>query len=580
MKKSYIYKGVAALALAFAVTACSDFLDKEPSNELTGEQTFSDWVTMEQFHYDIYNFLRNGQSRISNSWLDAATDLAECSMSDAGTRVSFNIGNYYASTASNELTAPWEHYYRGIRKCNMMLERIETVPRPTDIDSLIYVDRKGYYRGEAMALRVWFYWELFLRYGTVPYVTKVLNPDGDLLTGYTERPTIRQYKDTLISQLDSAYKLVMEKAVSDETGNQGRVNKPMVKALKSRILLFMASPRFAEASGVTWQEAADAAKEFIDLYSADYSLSADYTEAILKNAHDEKNPEVIFYRSDASQGWGSYGYNNDVPVGEGGNGGTCPSQNLIDMYDMQDGTSPFQSYDATGAPVYTSTADCPAINIASGYSDRFPVAGRDPRLSATVLFHGMSWNNRSINVIRGNDDNPIGNANATVTGYYLRKYMPEVILQNNHSGTSYRNWIILRYAEILLNYAEALNEADYSGNRTQVNLLLDQIRHRAGITGNMSRRTDLDSQEKMRNFIHKERTVELAFEEHRWWDVRRWNVAEQALSRDIIGIEVNPNGVYTRKVVQQRMFDASKMYLYPIPEAEYWKTGIQNPNWN
>lgn len=560
------------------MTACSDFLDKEPSNELTGEQTFSDWVTMEQFHFDTYNFLLNGECRINNSWLDAATDLAETSMSNSGTRTSFNIGNYYAGGGAAELTSPWESRYRAIRKCNMLLERIESVPQPTDIDQATYVLRKGYYKGEAMTLRAWFYWELFLRYGTVPIVKEVLNPDGDLLSNYTTRPSLQEFKNFLIGDLDAAYPLVMDKGTSYESGNEGRVNQPVVLALKSRILLYMASPRYAAESGVTWQQAADAAQEFITTFNGAYMLAPDYTNAILQNAHNEGNPEVIFYRNDVSQGWGSYGYYNDVPVGEGGNGGMCPSQNLIDMYDMATGLSPFTSYDATGAPVYTSSTACPAITTGSYYDDSRPTAGRDPRLAATVLSHGVAWNGRTLNIIRGGDDNPIGNANATPTGYYLRKYMPEAILVNNHTGNSYRNWIIIRYAEILLNLAEALNEADYTANRTTVIGLLDQIRHRGGITGNMSSRTDLNSQEKMRNFIHKERTIELAFEEHRWWDVRRWNVAREALSRDIIGMDIAHNGRYSRKVAQQRVFE-DRMYLYPIPEGEYWKTGFQNPNW-
>ncbi len=578
MKHTYIYKGVAAVLMMMALAACSDFLDKEPSNELTGDQTFSDWATLEQFHWDTYNFLRNGECRINNSWLDAATDLAETSMSNAGTRTSFNIGNYYAPGGADELTTTWESRYRGIRKCNMLLERIESVPQPTDITAEVYQQRKGYYKGESLTLRAWFYWELFLRYGTVPYITKVLNPDGDLLTGYTERPTLTVYKDSLLKDLDAAYDLVMERDASYESGNYGRINKPIVMALKSRILLYLASPRYAAESGVTWSEAADAAKDFIDTYGAEYPLMDDYTDAILLNAHDQNNTEVIFYRSDVAQGWGSYGFYNDTPVGEGGNGGLCPSQNLVDMYDMQKGTSPFVNYDATGAPVYTSTAQCPEINTASGYADAFPTVGRDKRLAATVLSHGTIWNYRAINVIRGSDDNPIGNANATPTGYYVRKYMPEVILQNNHTGTGYRNWIIMRYAEILLNYAEALNEVDYAGNKQKVCSLLNQLRKRGGITASVTARTDLNSQEKMRNFIHKERTVELAFEEHRWWDVRRWGVAKEALSRDIIGVEVSATGAYSRKVAQQRVFD-DRMYVYPIPEGEYWKTNIQNEEW-
>ena len=272
MKKSYIYKGIAALAVAFSMTAC-DFLDKEPSNELTGQQVFSDWVTMEQFHFDTYNFLLNGECRINGSWLDAATDLAETSVSNSGTRTSFNIGNYYAAGGAAELTTPWESRFRAIRKCNMLLERIETVPQPTDIDQATYEKRKGYYKGEAMALRAWFYWELFLRYGTVPIIKEVLNPDGDLLSNYNTRPSLVEFKNFLISDLDAAYPLVMDKGTSYESGNEGRVNQPVVMALKSRILLYMASPRFSAESGVTWQQAADAAKEFIDNYGTSYKLA-------------------------------------------------------------------------------------------------------------------------------------------------------------------------------------------------------------------------------------------------------------------------------------------------------------------
>lgn len=572
MKKSYIYKGIASLMVAFSLTACSGFLDKEPgSNQMTGDETFSDWKTMEQYHFDTYNFLLNGQDRVGNSWLDTATDLAENSYSSGGTRVSFNIGNYYATGAAAELSALWGERYRAIRKCNMILERIDKVPQPTDISAETYQRRLGYYKGEAHAFRAWFYWELFLRFGPVPIIKEVLDPNGDLLTGYTTRPTIAEYCDFLISELDEAYNLVMEKAESDESGNQGRINKPVVLGLKSRILLYMASPRFADESGVSWEEARDVAEQFVTLYSGDYRLNDNYTNAILQNAYTENNPETIFYRNDGVQGWSSYGYYNCAPVGEGGNGGLCPSQNLIDMYDMANGSSPFAGYDETGAPIYINGA--PTVNAASGYSDASMWTGRDPRFAASVLYQGVEWNGRNINVVRGGADNPIGNANSTPTGYYLRKYMPEIILQNNHTGSSSRDWIIQRYAEILLNYAEAENEVN--GPNATVYELLDQIRHRGGITGNVADRTDLNTKEAMRNFIHKERTVELAFEEHRWWDVRRWGVAVEALSRDIYGVDVAANGTVTRKVAQNRVFE-EKMYLYPIPEAEEWKTGIAN----
>ena len=243
------------------------------------------------------------------------------------------------------------------------------------------------------------------------------------------------------------------------------------------------------------------------------------------------------------------------------------------MYDMIDGSAPFTSYDVTGAPVYNGLN--PSVNIASGYDDQSMWSDRDPRLAATILYHGSLWNNREIDVIAGHADNMTSNANSTPTGYYMRKYIPETILSANHGGTARRLWTIIRYAEILLNYAEALNEISFEANKTQICNLLDQIRNRAGIVGKVADRDDLNTQSAMRNFIHKERTVELAFEEHRPWDVRRWNCAKEALSRPIYGINVATDGTITRKIAQNRVFE-DKMYLYPIPEGEVWKANITN----
>lgn len=585
MKKNKILLLCFVALSAITLTSCEDmfgdFLDKEPSNELTGDETFSSWSTLEEFEFDIYNFLYNERNRINNSWMDSSTDLSESSVSSSGTRMSFNIGNYYSSSASAELTDPWEQRYRAIRKCNMLLERIDSVPQPVDISQTQYETDKMHYKGEARFFRAYFYWELFLRYGTVPLVTEVLDPDGDLLSNYTTRPSIKEFVvDFVLKELKDCEAQLMDKSEST-SDKAGRINKPTARALYSRIMLYMASPRFASESGITWQEAADAALSFIVDYGADYGLYQGtnltpvqrYTNAILLNAHSGNNNEVIFYRSDVEQYWATI--SNDTPVGEGGNGGNCPSQNLVDMYDMVDGSAPFASYDETGAPVYGADGITPTV-ANENYDDSNPTANRDPRLAATILYQGVEWGSDTINVIKGQRDNPVGNANATPTGYYMRKYIPEVILNNNHTSKSYCNWIIIRYAEILLNYAEALNEAQ--GPCDNVFAVLQQLRDRVDMYASLKSRSDLQTKEGLRKFIRKERTIELAFENHRAWDVRRWNVAKDALSRNIIGVdvtEVNGKTVYTRKVAQNRVFE-DKMYLYPIPETEEWKTGIAN----
>ena len=590
MKKYSIF----ALALvmgAMTLTSCEDafgnFLDKQPSNELTKAEVLGSFTLLEQNHNDTYNFLLHGANRINNSWLDAATDLAESSIGTSGTRTSFNIGNYYGSGGAAELTGVWESRYRGIRKCNITINTLEAENadklRPADLSVELFQTRKTNFIAEARFLRAYFYWELFLRYGPVPMVTTELDPNGDLMTGYTERPDLKTFMDFLfkeVKECEAGLKTYAE--TSDET-YAGEVNQPTARALYVRMMLYMASPRFSAQSGITWQQAADAAKDFLADYGDNYRLEtrtnggvAAYNNAWLLNSYADKNPEVIFFRNDVAIGWS--GISTDTPVGEGGQGGLCPSQNLVDMYDMEDGSAPFTQYDATGAPVYVNGK--PSVNAESGYTDQYMWKNRDPRLAASVLYQGSEWNGRAINVIYGQSDNPIGNQNVTPTGYYVRKYIPETILSSNHSGTAKRLWRIFTYSEILLSYAEALNEADYAGNKTQVCNLLDQIRHRGGIIGNVADRADLNSQSAMRNFIHKERTIELAFEEHRWWDVRRWNVAGDALGRDIYGVNVAADGTITRKVAQKRKWQ-DKFYLYPIPEAEVWKIGqdFQNEGW-
>ena len=590
MKKYSIF----ALALvmgAMTLTSCEDafgnFLDKQPSNELTKAEVLGSFTLLEQNHNDTYNFLLNGANRINNSWLDAATDLAESSIGTSGTRTSFNIGNYYGSGGAAELTSVWESRYRGIRKCNITINTLEAENadklRPADLSVELFQTRKTNFIAEARFLRAYFYWELFLRYGPVPMVTTELDPNGDLMTGYTERPDLKTFMDFLfkeVKECEAGLKTYAE--TSDET-YAGEVNQPTARALYVRMMLYMASPRFSAQSGITWQQAADAAKGFLADYGDNYRLEtrtnggvAAYNNAWLLNSYADKNPEVIFFRNGVAIGWS--GISTDTPVGEGGQGGLCPSQNLVDMYDMEDGSAPFTQYDATGAPVYVNGK--PTVNAESGYTDQNMWKNRDPRLAASVLYQGSEWNGRTINVIYGQSDNPIGNQNVTPTGYYVRKYIPETILSSNHSGTAKRLWRIFTYSEILLSYAEALNEADYAGNKALVCNLLDQIRHRGGIIGNVANRADLNSQTAMRNFIHKERTIELAFEEHRWWDVRRWNVAGEALGRDIYGIDVAADGTITRKVAQQRKWQ-DKFYLYPIPEAEVWKIGqnFQNDGW-
>jgi hypothetical protein len=196
MNKIYLFLlalGISAISLTSCEDMFGDFLDKDPSNELTEQQVLSDWATAMQFHMDTYYYLRNGALRIDDSWLDAATDLAHTSYSSGGVRTTFNIGNYYGTAGKNELVDTWSHYYTGIRKANYVLAKIDGVPKASDLSDAKYQTDKLNYKSEARFLRAYFYWEMFLRYGPVPVITEVLNPGGDAISGYTTRPTTKEY---------------------------------------------------------------------------------------------------------------------------------------------------------------------------------------------------------------------------------------------------------------------------------------------------------------------------------------------------------------------------------------------------
>lgn len=583
MRKKIIYF-ILLLAIEGGTLSSCNFLDKQPSSEMTEEQVWNSWANTTYYYNDTYNFLRNGLARINSSWMDAATDLAETSYSYGGTRKSFNVGNFYATEGAGEIKDTWAHYYQGIRKVNLFLENIADVPKDAGDTQATCDAKKARMTAEMRFFRAYFYWELMLRYGAIPIIEESIDPmDDEAIFSYQRPESIADGVVWVLNELQECYVyLTADADISD--ADKGMITKGADLALQARIKLYMASPYYAELRVATWQDAADAAKIFIDNfgdgkpYSLFQPVAADasaYQYAINRRVVDG-NSEVIFWRNDASGNW----WAAESPVGFGGTGGLCPSQNLVDMYDMANGESPFSAYDETGAPIYDADGN-PTINETSGYSESTPYENRDPRMYSTVLYHGATWWSRAIDVSIGGTDNPTGNAYATPTGYYSCKYKDDT--QTNYlddAAVMYRNWIFIRYAELLLNYAEAMNEL--GGPSSEVFDALQQIRNRVGMTADLASRADLQSQEALRRFIRKERTVELAFEDHRWWDVRRWKVAEDAISRPIYGMNITKTdtGVtYQRKIAQYRVFE-SRFYLYPLPEENIWQTNwSDNPGW-
>lgn len=555
---SYIYIS-AAISIAFTLSSCNGFLDREEDSFIDKTATFDSYNRTKQYLTYAYTLLPDGLNRFSReAMLASATDDAEFAIESAEIQ-QFNNGSWNALNNPDDV---WNRYYSGISKCCTLLENTNHVN--LDISRLDPDKQVEYanslkdirmWRAEARFLRAYFHFELLKRYGPIPIVTSTLSINGNYEN--TPRPTMKEVVDFIAKECDIAadtLELTPWRNVNDAFG---RATKGAALALKSRLLLYAASPLYVdfgdtnEANKPTdiamWKSAADAAKAVIDLNQ--YELASSYAD-LFKN--DFQNKEYIFVRRYAAN---SDFEKSNFPVSFGGKGGTNPSQNLVDDYEMLDGT-PFDWNDPAKAAQ--------------------PFENRDARLGATILMNMAPFKGKKVATYpEGADASP--NPNATKTGYYLRKFLNEDV--NIQTGGSSGGHVVplFRLAEIYLNYVEALNECDPTN--PDIALYLNKVRNRASLPN-----VSALSQEQMRTVIQHERRVELAFEEHRSWDVRRWKIASSTLGAPLMGVQIErkPLGGYTYMPVkvEQRVFQP-KMYWYPIPQSEVlklkqWK---QNNGW-
>lgn len=555
---SYIYIS-AAISIAFTLSSCNGFLDREEDSFIDKTATFDSYNRTKQYLTYAYTLLPDGLNRFSReAMLASATDDAEFAIESAEIQ-QFNNGSWNALNNPDDV---WNRYFSGISKCCTLLENTNHVN--LDISRLDPDKQVEYanslkdirmWRAEARFLRAYFHFELLKRYGPIPIVTSTLSINGNYEN--TPRPTMKEVVDFIAKECDIAadtLELTPWRNVNDAFG---RATKGAALALKSRLLLYAASPLYVdfgdtnEANKPTdiamWKSAADAAKAVIDLNQ--YELASSYAD-LFKN--DFQNKEYIFVRRYAAN---SDFEKSNFPVSFGGKGGTNPSQNLVDDYEMLDGT-PFDWNDPAKAAQ--------------------PFENRDARLGATILMNMAPFKGKKVATYpEGADASP--NPNATKTGYYLRKFLNEDV--NIQTGGSSSGHVVplFRLAEIYLNYVEALNECDPTN--PDIALYLNKVRNRASLPN-----VSALSQEQMRAVIQHERRVELAFEEHRSWDVRRWKIASSTLGAPLMGVQIErkPLGGYTYMPVkvEQRVFQP-KMYWYPIPQSEVlklkqWK---QNNGW-
>lgn len=549
-----------AVGSAFTLCSCNDFLDREEDSFIDKTATFDSYNRTKQYLTYAYSLLPEGLNRFSGgALLGAATDDA-CFAIESSNIQQFNNGSWNALSNPDNV---WDRYFAGIAKCCTLLENSNHIN--LDISRLDPAKRVEYennlkdirmWRAEAHFLRAYFNFELLKRYGPIPIIKSTLDINKDYSD--TPRPTMKEVVEFIANDCDIAADSLELTPWRNMNDAFGRATKGAALALKSRLLLYAASPLYVDfgdideankpSDATLWKAAADAAKAVIDLNQ--YELAPAYDD-LFKN--DFQNKEYIFVRRYPSN---SDFEKSNFPVSYGGKGGTNPSQNLIDDYEMLDGT---------------------AFDWSDPVKAAHPFENRDERLLATVLMNGVLFKGKRIATYPGGAD-AMPNPNATKTGYYLRKFLNENVNIQTGGGSDGHVVPLFRLAEIYLNYAEALNE--YDPTNPDIAVYLNKIRERVSLPDVPSGLT----QEQMRTLIHHERRVELAFEEHRFWDVRRWKVASSTLGATVKGVKITQddagNFTYSPVQVEQRVFQP-KMYWYPIPQSEvlklhHWE---QNKGW-
>lgn len=538
--RKVIKSGIAAV-LIMCFTACGkNYLDRKPSDLITEKEVFSNIENAERFVNSIYQSLPNIFKPGAAWGLSSATD----ETNQANDSYAGNFNNGSMSPSNFPMQSWWGDFYGKIRSCNKFLAQYSLVPEDPN-----YPQRRNRLKGEVLLLRAYYYFELMRAFGGLPLILDEKNPFDDPAGIYLKRNSIDEVTASILKDLQEAGTL-LPVTYNDRPSNWGRATKMIAMALEGRVRLFYASPLFNPGNDAgRWRSAAAACKAALDTAIVNgYTLYDNYGDIFTQYF----NREVIWSRG-APGAFGDGGIDREMnPRSANGYGNITPLQELVNDYEMK----------ATGLPIG---------DPASGYNAQRPYEGRDPRFYATILYPGANWKGKILDP-NGADAPRSGQI---VTNYWPRKYLLPSVDLFAGTGGSDRKWVLIRTAELYLNYAEAQNEV--AGPGADVYNALNAIRRRAGMPDIAG-----GDQAGLRATIRHERRIELALEDHRFWDVRRWKIAEVVDNKEVHGVAVSGNGAgnvtYTYPVIGKRVFDPAKNYWLPIPQSEIDKVSGHNPD--
>jgi len=587
------------------LTSCTDFLDQQIETNYTEDNFItSGYGTIKEYGIQSYTFLKGFSDYDGNSMLAASCDEADFSRSSQ--MQYFNMG---AWGAFNNPDNVFSNYYKGIRHINLFLEKTadfktllvkDTITNMTsyisDCDDIFRL------RAEVRFLRAYYYMELIKRYGGVPIVTGVLPASNE---GLPARNTFDECVNYIVDECDGAYLEMADYWVnygvpaggkigeghgdcsgSTDVARLGRAEKIAAKALKLRALLYAASPLNNPANDVEkWKRAAAAGNEFFSNSNFQYwfGLNSSYwqifsTQNDLKYLTSRKGGStgIIFTIPFEKSGNAMERYNYPIGAPSGGQAVTAPSQNLIDAFEMSNGAD----FDWSN-PTHAAN----------------PFSSRDPRLRQMIAYNNSVFGKNTDNtdrLVQSYEGGPDGigiKQGATTTGYYLKKFCVTNYNLSLSTSVKPKAWVLMRIGEVYLSYAEAMNEAYGPDAKPVINGVTAVYSAREALN-KVRTRSDVNlpavavglTPEVMRTKIRHERRIELAFEEQRPFDIRRWKLPVEELSKPLQGIHVVKTGdtyTYERFDVEKRVFE-EKMYRYPIPYEEINKSNgvlVQNSGW-
>ena len=554
---------------AASLSSCDKFLTRDAENQTTDENW---WITKNQLNTvvnECYQAMNRGAIMTAESipWDGGTTGYGQAhllnkieneGLSDNGITCANYIDNsaITSGTASGKhtnITNFWKGRYISIRLCCRFLEHYHQAifdPDKQPYEGVQTIDR---WAAEVRALRAYYHMDLYMNFGPIPLVKTVISPQDQNL----ERATREECISWIVSEFVEAAKNLPVKPQNLQ--DRWRWTKGAVYAYISYLYLFESD----------WENAKLWAKKVIDLgiyelYESPNNPANSYSEMFLHDAYDVYDTkESILTRKD---GCNEATVRLLCPGLKNGGTGVCPTASLVDEYELSDGRTLSE----------LTPAAAQAVRLAP------KSVGRDPRLAQTVLFPNetfLGYTNRVWNYDSANLDY-IGKRNSTKTGYWVKKWVNEKDINGSSLYATHLPFMLMRYSVVLLNYAECIIELNQTSEFSVALDYINRIRTRARHC--QASAAKYNTQDKLRELVRRERRVELAFEGHRLFDIRRWKIGPETMNGTVYGAPYeNERGVTELYVSEVRAFNPERDYLWPIPSTEmsYNPKIKQNPGY-